>query len=111
MVEIINPENEQHLIDAYVPVVIAEVCKNEVHLVETSSFHRWTSDITRMITNINDKIDEERTEEDIASLLEEEVKEWNDTHSYCPISVDDIECNDGSCSLARDIRAYYVAEN
>ena len=47
--EIINPENNQHMIYAWIPEEYASLCQAEIDLTWTTQYHNWTSAITRSL--------------------------------------------------------------
>lgn len=90
--EIINPENEQRLIYAWVPANMEQQLEDEKELAETNSYYDWTSTWTSFCQKY---WEDEIYEEDLQKLKKEIVENWNNTElgSKYPINEDNVDAD------------------
>lgn len=90
LIQIVNPENSQDIIYAYVPSEFIQEYKDEKDLTRTTGWHSWSSPYGELVNKYKTL---EVWEEDFKEERNNILKEWNTTElgSRYPLSKDDIE--------------------
>ena len=105
---IVNPQNEQHLMYAWVPVDMEEELEAEKELTETWPYHNWTSEWTEFVNRWEDKEevfygvdDDEEIRAEFEGYRQEIIEDWNNTElgKKYPISTDNIDLYDSKIVL------------